>query len=372
MSFALALGAVCVLLVLCIPRLRAEAWRDAAKHPLFWLVAYILLQLLLVDVVSQSSKTFSVVAQLALSGAVFWIMPRFPGAAAFFFLRWFAMALVVVYGVTLVEALADFPLYRLLTGKTGAIGLHQLKWIETIAFMFTLPVLYGCVREKSRGFAAALVFSLAAVLCVSITQSVHMALVVAIIVFPLGQFYGRRLWMVSMAGLLVLALAMPFASQYIFRNYAGTINEMPFIGLRDGNGAHRLEIYDAVAAKIMERPWRGYGVDAARHITDFPIEKRFYHTTFIYHPHNCLLQFWLDLGLAGMCIALAVVAWVFRAISRVEDRLCRSFALSTACAGFSIALVGYGVWQSWWIATLTLTGALFLLLSGKQAPQPGA
>lgn len=337
------------------------SFRDLLRQPLFWLVAYMLLHIALIEQSSDPSKLFTVVAQLTLSGVILLVLPRLVAAPSLRWLRGFAMALVLGYAITFVEGAADFPLYRLLSGYEGHIQQHQLKWVEIALFLFTLPVVYGCVREKLWGFVVAFPVLVCAILWGTITQANILAVAVALVAFPLGFVYGKTLFRLSVGGLVVLALAMPFIAQFVFRHYVYDINKMPFLGSGQGNGAPRLEIYNAVADKIMLHPWFGYGVDAVRKWDNFFTDRHFYESPHIYHPHNFLLHLWMDLGLAGLAIGLAVLVWVLRLISR-QQPLLRAFGLSAFAAGFSIAFVGYGIWQSWMIATFVLTAMLFVVV----------
>ena len=77
------------------------------------------------------------------------------------------------------------------------------------------------------------------------------------------------------------------------------------------------------------------------------------------HPHNGILQVWLELGFLG---ALALVG-ILLAIINVISKTCRSaIEIAMAYAALSSALmlvsVSYGIWQNWWLAALMFIGIL--------------
>jgi hypothetical protein len=45
-------------------------------------------------------------------------------------------------------------------------------------------------------------------------------------------------------------------------------------------------------------------------------------------------------------------------------------AVATVAAGICVALVGYGIWQAWWMAALWLAAALMAALCAAHPPHP--
>jgi exopolysaccharide production protein ExoQ len=76
------------------------------------------------------------------------------------------------------------------------------------------------------------------------------------------------------------------------------------------------------------------------------------------HPHNAVLQIWLELGLVGAAVAAAMLCLVAAKVIAVggpgreaQGHLLRG-AFFTAVAVMSVS---FGIWQSWWLCTLCLT-----------------
>jgi O-antigen ligase len=79
------------------------------------------------------------------------------------------------------------------------------------------------------------------------------------------------------------------------------------------------------------------------------------------HPHNAALQVWLELGAPGAALFALLVALVWGALARAEWP---PLFAAAAGASLAVAFVGcfatYGIWQEWWLGTLSFS--LFLVL----------
>ena len=79
------------------------------------------------------------------------------------------------------------------------------------------------------------------------------------------------------------------------------------------------------------------------------------------HPHNAALQVWLELGAPGAVLFALLVALVWGAFVRVEwPPLFAAAAGATLAIGFVGCFGTYGIWQEWWLGTLSFS--LFLVL----------
>jgi len=136
-----------------------------------------------------------------------------------------------------------------------------------------------------------------------------------------------------------------------------------------GSAGHRLLIWSFVGERIAERPFTGWGLDAARAIPGGKDEVRPGLTRLPLHPHNAALQLWLELGVPGAAMFALFVGWLWLRLARVPwPRLYVVSAGGSLTAALAAAFAAYGIWQEWWLGTLGL--ALFLILVMARAAAP--
>jgi O-antigen ligase len=114
----------------------------------------------------------------------------------------------------------------------------------------------------------------------------------------------------------------------------------------------RLNIWSFAAARIMQQPLWGWGLDASRCFgTSIPL-----------HTHDGALQVWLELGVVGA--VLIATAWLFllKLINDLigVDRPLAAVAAASVSAYLVIGAVSFGIWQEWWLALGALTFAIIL------------
>jgi O-antigen ligase len=202
-----------------------------------------------------------------------------------------------------------------------------------------------------------------------------LAAVTAATVFALAGTAAKAVLLAGLAVGLLLYRARPVIAAVALAVSVGAIIAAPLTFARlerlPGLGetadsfkisaGHRLLIWCFAGDRIAERPVTGWGLDASRAIPggDDPIRPR--ETWMPLHPHNAALQVWLELGAPGTALFALLAALVWGALARVEWP-----PLFAAAAGASLtmAFVGgfatYGIWQEWWLGTLSFS--LFLVL----------
>lgn len=111
---------------------------------------------------------------------------------------------------------------------------------------------------------------------------------------------------------------------------------------------------------IAQKPAFGWGLDASRDLSGI-----------VLHPHSAPLQFWLELGGLGASLAALLWSLIYLRLVREDAELPAAAGVATAVAYQVIAVVGFGVWQEWWIALGALAAVYCAALAG-QAPGPAA
>lgn len=143
----------------------------------------------------------------------------------------------------------------------------------------------------------------------------------------------------------------------------------------------RFRIWDFVGERIAENPVLGWGMNSSRIIpgggvsTPSPLGAATMGTNVLpLHPHNMVLQWWLELGAVGAFVFGGFIA--FTAL-----RLARGTAgRDAAAAGIAVlafvslfGLLNYGMWQSWWLASQALVATMMaaLLRSNDDTAEEG-
>lgn len=167
------------------------------------------------------------------------------------------------------------------------------------------------------------------------------------------KFLPKFLRFMFVYGMPIVWFFMPFTfCLFTVENYHQWASSI------DLSYTHRLFIWNSVVNQIFERFWTGFGFGSSRfkdfglkadeflvnvgenqHILDAPV-----------HPHNYMLQIWLELGVVG--VFLASLLWITywnRQYSKV-DSYCIAFWASVLC----VAVTSISVWQSWWLFLMVI------------------
>jgi O-antigen ligase len=200
-----------------------------------------------------------------------------------------------------------------------------------------------------------------------------MAALAAIIIYAIARLTPRFAAGAMMAGVIAIGIAIPLATpsdDTVLAVHA----EAPWIKY---SGIHRLLIWRFAADRVAERPLLGWGMDASRAIpggkTDFNDILPTLHypggaEALPLHPHDAALQWQLELGIPGLALGLAIVIFVLYRIGW-RDTLAaheRAAALALCGSALIVALLSFGIWQSWWQSTLWLVAALY---AGNISPE---
>ena len=138
---------------------------------------------------------------------------------------------------------------------------------------------------------------------------------------------------------------------------------------------HRVAIWQFAAERVDERPWLGWGAHASRHIgirhaeglpdsvhamarsfgSDAERLAYFEVNILPLHPHDGMIQLWLELGVLGAVLGACLALTALLATLRLGGSAAHGALVVTAMVIFGMS---FGVWQSWWLATLWMMAAL--------------
>ncbi len=237
--------------------------------------------------------------------------------------------------------------------------------LNQIAVWLAIIALPAAALLLSRGrVVLALLAAAAMALTVGTLDGTTAKLALALSLPVAGLFYLRRSVVAGLAAVLAV-LAILTAPLTLPR-----LERLPALfaaadAFKDSAG-HRLLIWSFTGDRIAERPYLGWGLDAARAIPGGNDEIRPAQNWLPLHPHDAALQLWLELGApAAALLALLVGLLWLRLAAAPWPRLYTAAAGGSLAATLFVALAGWGIWQEWWLGTLAL--ALFATIMMARA-----
>jgi exopolysaccharide production protein ExoQ len=126
---------------------------------------------------------------------------------------------------------------------------------------------------------------------------------------------------------------------------------------------HRLLIWQFVARKIEERPILGWGFNTSRQIPGGKDNLDTSETALPLHPHNAAMQWRLELGIFGALFGAGLFVTTIQSTRRhVKGRIEQAGAVAAVTSAFTIAMLSFGIWQSWWMSGLFLVAGFTALV----------
>lgn len=246
-----------------------------------------------------------------------------------------------------------------------AFGAPRLNQIAVWLALLVLPVgaLLICRGRVVLAFVAGALMASTVYTLDGTAAKIALALsvVVAGLLYYRRRAVARGLAALSMLAILTAPLTLPrlghypalFATVDAFKESAG----------------HRLMIWSFTGERIAERPFLGWGLDAARAIPGGKDEIRPAETRLPLHPHDSALQLWLELGAPGATLYALIVGLLWLRLGEAEwPRLYAAAAGGSLFAASAVAFAGWGIWQEWWLGTLGLALFATIVMARTAAP----
>ncbi len=233
----------------------------------------------------------------------------------------------------------------------------------TIIALMLWPVVLIALREKRAWLALAVPIIVLIVINRTGSAAASAAIAVGAIVFLLVMLWPR--WMPRLVAVLLAAgtLLAP-----LLVRFGLTVPLIHTVAANEPSWAHRLRVWEYTADLISQKPVFGWGFDSSRYLNT-----RGEGVTAVMplHPHNGVLQIWLELGAVGAVVAAVLAIAVCIAIARViVDRAQRAGAFAALASAVIVICLSYGIWQYWWLSGLWITAAITLLVgAGAAAPK---
>jgi len=335
-----------------------------------------------------SGRSLQLAAQIAgtgLAGLALWSAARgldAQGATAVgnSFIAGLLVALALLGFEVLTEGMLTEFLRHTLQGP-DTLFIYSVAFNRTtsvLAIFVWLAVLVLLPRQRPLA-ALAIVAATFFLLTRLENSSSVVALAIGAVVFLASTVNLKRTLRVVSVLIVAGGLASPFIATRITegKSLAQVASHFPTSFL------HRLIIWNFAGERSLERPFFGWGLDASRAMpgraTDMTAEintlkpgsdnrgqgvRNDALQAMPLHPHNAMLQLWLELGLPGAIMGLLGVLIALGRIAGLGlSRRHAAAVASLVVTAVVIALLSYGIWQVWWMATLWLAGVGLLALA---------
>ena len=267
-----------------------------------------------------------------------------------------AVILGYVLGLVLLgeELLFDAPLLRLAIPTTEIFYFNQGL---TALALLVWPAALALHQDGRNAAAAVLVTAALAVLSMGESGAAFAGLAGGVATALLLRFVPRLgilAVVAAVAGILTAPLvvrALP-GTETLRAHYSSALTSlMPRIG-----------IWTYTADRIDERPITGWGLNSSRFFSS-DAEKTVRDPNWDIstealplHPHNAMLQWWLELGAIGALLFAALAGFLIHGIHKDNGNPWGKAAAYAQVATFlAMASVSYGIWQAWWLSLLWLS-----------------
>lgn len=183
------------------------------------------------------------------------------------------------------------------------------------------------------------------------SETVQFGFPIAFIVFLLGLKYHKLMINIVFGGISVLLLTAPWIFQIIYKLSNSLLDPSMSNGIR--KIMVRAEIWDLVAKTSLSSPIFGHGIDSARYLGNIVVHGGNSPSIVYLHPHNMILQLWLDLGSSGVLIIFGLLLLGWRFMNNISTNFHAPILGGlTMLTVFSV--VTHSLWQTWSLSLITI------------------
>jgi O-antigen ligase len=240
----------------------------------------------------------------------------------------------------------------------------DLNRAATVLALFIWPVLSILLQHNKKMAAIALWLATTSLIVSLESLAAVLAMMAGMVCFMLVYATnGKAVKLLFAVTLLFIIATPPLMLQQQPQQIMSALPHIP------ESAEHRLYIWEFTSHKALIHPVRGWGMDSSRHLavhaTNILLRGK---SPLPLHPHNSILQLWLELGLAGVLIFAAFMASLFYTVKHsLTTPLDKAIAVSSLTAYMVIGFTAFGIWQEWWLSAGFLL-TLSLVILNKKLP----
>lgn len=314
------------------------------------------------------SRAAKIAPLLFFSLPLFSLMQQSPDTTRSLIKSIFPFPLIIMGTILFIELNFDFPAYRFFENIPEDVKVRKFilnKYVSTFMLLAPFGILFSI--QNKRLTHALLIFILMALnFFVTESQSSQLAVIVMFLSI-LGLIALRKAALyLALALTLFVFILIPWISPIAFDAVADSLNERGSIS-NAASSSSRLENWDFISRKILEKPVTGFGMDATRNMV-FDTEQRFFKKDTILHPHNIALQFWIEFGIFGVIWACGFLIFLYRRMTNLPfEKTFLPFCILSALMVF--LMVSWSVWAGWLVGLTLTVGALLSLATESRTGQ---
>lgn len=283
--------------------------------------------------------------------------------------KMFPSAVIIACTMCYIELNWDMPLYRIIRGLEPGDNANPSELNRGIVCItFTFFIALAFIKNMNETQTIKKLYTLALILCVILmlfitdSQSAQLAFIMGLLIFAFFPYRYAPSYRILALLITAIIAATPFIIFYLYAALISTGQDIPW--LSQGYAGNRVEIWNFVIDYALNNPIYGYGIEATRYVKDFQ-HVYIYHTKpTTLHPHNFSVQIWIEFGIIGVLFFGALLFSLAKKIE-IQPNQSQKYILSSSIAILSVAAMGYGVWQSWWLGEIVYIGSLCALISSQ-------
>lgn len=280
------------------------------------------------------------------------IYTRIENSSFFPRLAWGAFIGGVALGI---EMYLNGPLLHLVKGPNTDLTEYNrgISYLVIIA----LPILgYLWISGKKK---EAVIFGLMLLFPTSYTDSraTKAAYLLGLSVM-IGASFFPRFVRHALEVTFIFLLSFPFSVTWLFLYHHNLLDHLP------PSWMARVEIWDYMSYRIFDRPFWGWGMGSSHSLSFQEPHLQLYRYSTLFpasHPHDAIVQMWVELGLPGLLLGTLFSFYLLKAASRLSARLV-PFALGAWTSALAVSLVAYSFWDDSLFGAFALTALTFALL----------
>lgn len=235
-----------------------------------------------------------------------------------------------------------------------------------VYILFTFPICWFIYKKTGKLVYSLIFLSLLGTIIFSLHMAaLKLAFIFGILVFALSYYFGRKFIIFASSLMIIYSLSSVFISAYLFNQhtlepYKEQVQKIP-------SWAHRVVIWEFASKKALEKLPLGYGMDTSRKIGEetSPRASKFFDNPLPLlplHPHNSSLQLYLELGLIGILLFNLIIFGLIKDLLRIKDKINQAIGFNIISNAYLIMHISYGIWQTWFLSGLWLSGGIYLLM----------